>query len=137
MRGRNKTNEEFIAESRAIHGDRYDYSHVVYVQSGKKVEIVCPIHGSFLKTPVGHLRGCGCNNCAPKEKAAKVCDKCNVEKPIDLFLRKGKYHRNTCKECVRGHITSKVCNKCCVEKSVSEFGKTKESADGYRYYCNE
>jgi len=137
MMGRNKTTEEFIAESRAIHGDRYDYSHVVYVQSGKKVEIVCPIHGSFLKTPVGHLRGRGCNECKPKEKAAKVCDKCNIEKPIDLFLRKGKYYRNTCKECVRGHITSKVCNKCRVEKSVLEFGKIEDSADGYRYYCNE
>ena len=151
MIGIRKTTEEFISEARAIHGDRYDYSLVDYVQSGKKVVIICPTHGQFLKTPVGHLRGCGCNKCVVKEESLRVCGQCGVEKTINDFFRKGKHHRKICKECVRNgehtiktckdgvrvHLVSKTCVKCGAEKSVSEFGRIKDSKDGYRYYCNE
>jgi len=68
---------------------------------------------------------------------SRACDQCREEKPIDAFHRKGKFHLRVCKECTRGHIESKVCSKCHVEKNVSEFGKTEDSRDGYRYYCNE
>lgn len=44
-----KTTEQFIEEARAIHGDKYDYSKVEYVNSRTKVCIICPIHGEFFK----------------------------------------------------------------------------------------
>ena len=40
-----KTNEEWIAESRAVHGDKYDYSLSKYVKAKSEVKIICPIHG--------------------------------------------------------------------------------------------
>lgn len=55
--------EEFIAKARAIHGDKYDYSKVEYVNTYTKVVIVCPIHGEFEQIPSNHLRGKGCNLC--------------------------------------------------------------------------
>lgn len=64
MGGRRKyTKEEFIEKARAVHGDKYDYSKVVYVHSDKKVKIICPIHGEFKQTPKSHLYGRGCPEC--------------------------------------------------------------------------
>lgn len=57
------TTDSFIAEARAKHGDRYDYSKVNYVNSATKVCIICPEHGEFLQSPSGHLGGNGCPKC--------------------------------------------------------------------------
>lgn len=59
-----KTLDECIRDFRKVHGDKYDYSKVVYETSKEKVEIVCPIHGSFYQTPNKHLNGRGCPHCA-------------------------------------------------------------------------
>ena len=61
----NKTTEQFIEEARKVHGDKYDYSKVNYINSGTKVCIICPKHGKFLQTPNSHLNGMqGCAKCA-------------------------------------------------------------------------
>ena len=57
------TTEEFIAKAKAIHGEKYDYSKVMYVKNDEKVIIICPKHGEFLQTPMTHLRGNGCQKC--------------------------------------------------------------------------
>jgi superfamily II DNA or RNA helicase len=62
------TTEEFIAKAKAVHGDKFDYSKVKYVNSETKVTIVCPIHGEFEQTPVSHLSGNGCSLCSRKKK---------------------------------------------------------------------
>ena len=59
--------EDFIAKARAIHGGRYDYTKVEYTRSSRKVEIICPQHGSFMVSPNSHLsRKTGCPKCAGK-----------------------------------------------------------------------
>jgi glutaredoxin len=60
------TTQEFIDLAKAAHGDRYDYSNVDYLNSKKKVEIICKEHGSFWQLPQGHIRGhkSGCRKCA-------------------------------------------------------------------------
>lgn len=58
-----KTTDEFIAEAKTVHGDRYDYNKVVYDNAMKKVEIVCREHGSFWQVAISHLRGRGCFHC--------------------------------------------------------------------------
>jgi hypothetical protein len=47
MRKQNDTKEIFIKKVIKVHGDRYDYSEVEYVNSQTKVCIICPIHGKF------------------------------------------------------------------------------------------
>jgi len=60
-----KSKEQFIEEARKVHGDKYDYSKVKYINSNTKVKIICPIHGEFEQSPVSHLHGGhGCPNCA-------------------------------------------------------------------------
>ena len=58
------TTEEFIQKAKAVHGDKYDYSKVEYVNSKTKVCIICPEHGEFLQTPEKHLIGRGCPACS-------------------------------------------------------------------------
>lgn len=61
--GRNKTTEDFITDAREIHGDKYDYSKVEYVNGKQEVCIICPEHGEFWQIPKLHLNGAGCPIC--------------------------------------------------------------------------
>ena len=60
------TTEEFIKRAREVHGDRYDYSKVEYVNNQTKVCIICKEHGEFWQAPYTHLNGHGCPKCAYK-----------------------------------------------------------------------
>lgn len=60
-----KTTEQFIEEARQVHGDKYDYSKVVYNNCDEKVEIICKKHGVFYQSPYNHCRKKqGCPKCA-------------------------------------------------------------------------
>lgn len=67
-----KTTEEFIREANFIHNNSYDYSRVNYVNAKTKVEIICPKHGIFLKTPNMHLCGEGCPICKQSSYEVKM-----------------------------------------------------------------
>lgn len=58
-----KTTKVVIDEFVEVHGNKYDYSKVQYINALKKVEIICPIHGIFQQTPVFHKTGVGCPKC--------------------------------------------------------------------------
>ena len=61
-RGRVQT-EDIIKRARIVHGDKYDYSESEYNGFHTKMEIICPIHGSFWQEPSNHLNGNGCPKC--------------------------------------------------------------------------
>lgn len=70
-----KTTEEFIKKAREIHGNKYDYSKVNYIQNKEKVCIICPEHGEFWQTPNKHLycqRGCPTCSGSSLEKIANT-----------------------------------------------------------------
>jgi len=61
------TTEEFITKAKVVHGDKYDYSKVVYTNSHTKVVIICLIHGDFEQRPVKHVNNSqGCPKCSKK-----------------------------------------------------------------------
>lgn len=60
--------EDFIAKAIKKHNGKYDYSRVDYVNCKEKVEIICPVHGSFWQTPDAHLRQ-GCKQCGIEKRA--------------------------------------------------------------------
>lgn len=64
------TKEDFITKSKEIHGSKYDYSKVNYVNSQTKVCIICPEHGEFWQKPNSHLNGCGCPKCGIKQSSS-------------------------------------------------------------------
>ena len=58
--------EPFIKRAKEIHGDKYDYSKVEYINAHTKVEIICLIdnHGAFMQPPTDHLyQKSGCPKC--------------------------------------------------------------------------
>lgn len=71
MRSRNKSlnkGASIIDEFKKAHGDRYDYSKVVYRGDKVKVKIVCPVHGEFEQSPSNHKQGFGCRLCGIKTR---------------------------------------------------------------------
>lgn len=56
--------ETFLERARNVHGTKYDYSNVNYLNQIKKVTIICPIHGAFNQEPQNHLTGSACPQCA-------------------------------------------------------------------------
>jgi len=71
---RSKSLEKFISEAKQVHGEKYDYSKVVYINNHTKVCIICPEHGEFWQTPNKHLLGSGCIKCS------KLKDKIRIDK---------------------------------------------------------
>jgi very-short-patch-repair endonuclease len=57
------TTKEFTEKAKIVHGNKYDYSLVNYKNQKSKVEIICPIHGSFKQQANAHLNGQGCPGC--------------------------------------------------------------------------
>jgi very-short-patch-repair endonuclease len=69
------TTDEFIERAKKVHGDKYDYSKVNYVNAHEPVSIICDKkdenddeHGPFTKTPKNHLSGSGCPKCSAEKK---------------------------------------------------------------------
>lgn len=60
----NYSQDRFIKDSASVHGNKYDYSRVNYVNAQSKVKIICPEHGLFEQRPVNHVRGIGCSKCS-------------------------------------------------------------------------
>jgi len=57
------TTEQFVSKAKEIHGDKYDYSLVDYINNNTKIKIICPEHGEFYQRPRGHLSGDKCKKC--------------------------------------------------------------------------
>jgi hypothetical protein len=62
---RTRSLEEFIYLSKSIHGDRYNYNSVNYINKRTKVDIYCNrCEKIFTQRPFQHLKGGGCKICA-------------------------------------------------------------------------
>jgi hypothetical protein len=68
--------DKVVADFRSIHGDLYDYSNVIYVNSQTKVRIICPKHGEFEQNIAYH-------------KSGRICPHCTGFK-VDDFTRKAR-----------------------------------------------
>ena len=127
----NDKNRIFEEKARKVHGDKYDYSKVEYVNSNTKVCIICPIHGEFLMRPINHLRGQGCPKCGRKSSSEKRKNGLNefIEKARKVHgdkydYSKVEYVNNKTKVCIicpihgefwqrpNDHLTGYGCNKC-------------------------
>lgn len=80
---RRLNNDSFIRKAKEIHGDKYDYSKVNYVNSKTKVCIICPEHGEFWMKPNDHLsRKYGCHKCGWEKEGL------NARKTTEEFIKK-------------------------------------------------
>lgn len=80
MRPNTSNTEEFILKAIKIHGNKYNYSLVNYINSRTKVDIICLKHGVFRQRSSQHLLGAGCKKCSTDNHRVK----------LDAFLEKCK-----------------------------------------------
>src|SRR5271166_6886945 len=76
---------DFLTKAKAVHGDTYDYSCVVYVNSKTCVEIYCKKHEYWFSIrPADHIRGQGCSLCGREKTTSKRT------KTIEDFIKDAK-----------------------------------------------
>lgn len=68
-RSKSLNSDLFILKAKNVHGDKYDYSKVIYCKNNIKVNIICKIHGEFAQKPEHHLRESDCPRCARKNNS--------------------------------------------------------------------
>ena len=150
------TTEEWIEKAKKIHGNKYDYSKVKYVNSRTKVRIICPIHGEFLQFPSYHLEGYGCKECANEKltlSQEEFIKKCREKHGDKYDYSKVKYVNSKTKviivcpkhgefsvtpnhfiKCENKHI--RECPKCAIEKRIraaEEIIKEAKEIHGDKY----
>lgn len=68
--------KKFLNDAILIHGDKYDYSQVDYINMHTKIKIICQKHGEFESEAFAHLKG-------------RVCPKCHLCPSCELWKTKG------------------------------------------------
>ena len=129
---RKNTLEEFVKKARKVHGDKYDYSKVEYINQKSKVCIVCPEHGEFWQAANNHLTGSGCKLCARPVYDTKSFIKGAKKVHGDKYdYSKVTYIDNTTKVCIicpehgefwqepYNHLQNHGCPKCKTAKIVA------------------
>ena len=84
-----RSSDEFVKKAREIHGGKYDYSKVNYINQTTKVSIICPEHGEFLQIPNSHLNGRGCPLCKTSHIEREINQLFNDELNINFVYQ---YH---------------------------------------------
>jgi UDP-2,3-diacylglucosamine pyrophosphatase LpxH len=148
---RSFTNEIFIKKAKEIHGDKYDYLEVNYIDSQTHVTIKCiTCNYTFETIPNNHLRGKGCKNCANKllgdnlrksqEQFIKECnEKHKDENGLPIYdyslVEYNSTHEKVkiiCQihgefeQCPSDHLSGKGCNECGILKRTINQTFTKE-----------
>jgi very-short-patch-repair endonuclease len=145
---------EFIQKSIKIHGDKYDYSNVIYgVNCYSKVIIICKIHGEFLQAPTDHLSGSGCSKCkiinianSKRSNTEEFKEKAKVIHEEIYDYSKVEYVNNTsniiiiCKthgeflQQPSNHLMGKGCSKCVGKnKTTNDFIEESIKIHGEKY----
>ena len=151
----------FINKSKQVHGDKYDYSKVEYINAYTKVCIICPEHGEFWQTPASHMKGYGCLRCGQIERKKKLVEINQKKYNTDTFIKdaikvhgykfdysKVEYVNATTKVCIicpehgefwqtpNMHLNaSQGCPKCAKNHSITqeEFIKRAKEKHGDKY----
>lgn len=149
-----KTKEDFINQSVKIFGEKYNYSHLEYINNNTKVKLICPIHGDFYVRPNDHLsKKVACNKCSnasiskSKNVAKTIVERFNKvhNKKYDYSLMNytGTDNKITIICPVHGeftqtphhHLTGTGCQKCgnVYKKTTEEFIQESKSIHGEKY----
>lgn len=143
------TKEEIIKLSNEVHGNKYDYSLVEYVNNWTKIKIICPEHGIFEQKPIGHInkkRGCNkCNGGVKLDKDEFISKSINIHKdkydyslveyinshtPVEIIC---KIH-GVFKQRPNSHLNGHGCSKCAYNiKNNNEFISTANKIHYNRY----
>ena len=148
-----KTTEQFVEKAKEKHGNKYDYSKVIYTKAIEDVTIICSLHGEFKQKASGHLTGHGCHICAinttrdtkiktteqvvsqakevhkDKYNYDKVNYKNNLEKITIICNTHGEF-----KQTASNHLQGQGCPKCAnIYKTTEQFIKEANALHNNKY----
>lgn len=132
------TKTTFIVKARKIHGNKYNYSLVKYINWKTKVIIVCKTHGQFKQIPTSHLQGSGCPSCCTKFvkaplttagfiKKAKIIHGNKYDYSLTVYKRANINVTIICKkhgkfkQTPNNHLSGKGCSSCWLHNSKKEI----------------
>jgi hypothetical protein len=133
-----KTTNEFIINAKKIHGNKYDYSLVNYINNEINIKIICPTHGEFLQRPSNHLSGKGCKYCKDDKRRLNIDDilkKCNDKFNNKYVYDLSEYKNNNIKikiicpihgefhQGIKDHLNGDGCPYCSGKKMNTELFK--------------
>ena len=155
---RRKTTSQFVEDAQKVHGDRFDYSEVEYVNTHKPVRIKCRQCGVvFMQEPASHLAGHGCPNCGKQQLKRRMSQEAFIEKCRAVHGNQYDYNRTEYRDlrskvlivCPRhgefweraqSHILGNGCPKCKREKHIERITELQrqlalaaESGQGNKY----
>ena len=142
----NEKTKLFIEKAIKIHGDKYDYSKVVYTNNSTKIIIICKEHDEFLQQPNNHLMGKNCKKCSMENIKLKLRSNTKefIKKSITIHgdkydYLKCEYIDNStniiiiCKnhgeflQTPSSHLSGRGCIKCgSIQSSIKQTSNTEE-----------
>lgn len=135
----NSLAQQFVTQSKKIHGDRYNYSAINYVNRRTPVIIICGEHGEFKQEPRRHLEGKGCQKCGVIK-----CKK-SLSRSVDQFIElcvekhgnrydysKVEYVNDTTKVIIICPKHGKFVQRPSTHLSIEKAGDCPQCADGNR-----
>nr|DAT67966.1 MAG TPA: endonuclease-like protein [Caudoviricetes sp.] len=155
-RNRSITLEKFLEKAKLVHGDKYDYSKSKVENYKTKIEIICPLHGSFFQTPNNHLGGKGCKECGMISTLNHIQENC-LSNTEDFIQKSKELHLDTfdyskvdyinnhtqvkiiCKihgeflQLPHNHLVGKGCRECGIQKAGHYTGTSKLEEDFVNY----
>jgi hypothetical protein len=66
--------ETFLTKARSVHGDRYSYDSVEWINTTVNISITCYKHGMFNQRPSLHVKGHKCPECFREERQQRSYD---------------------------------------------------------------
>ena len=128
------TQQEFIQKAKLVHGDKYNYSKILYINARTKIEIICKLHESFFQTPNNHLQDHGCPKCSGNliSNTYEFIQKANLIHDNFYNYSKTNYINSQTKVCIlchehgnfyqtpNAHLNGKGCAKC-YSKTLNDF----------------
>jgi very-short-patch-repair endonuclease len=147
------TKEEFIEKAIKIHGSKFDFSDIEYINSKTHIDVLCTVHGIFKSMPNYILSGRGCPICGIKSRSLKL--RSNTEEFINSaneihnniynydevnYEGAGKKVKIKCsihglfEQTPREHLQGSDCYKCgIIKRSLSK----KMSLNEFKKQCNK
>jgi hypothetical protein len=85
-----KTLDDYIDKFMSLHGDKYDYSNVIWEGGSKLIKLKCDKHGVFNIYPYDHVNGRGCPKCSNSNYSKISIDWFNyLQIKYNIFIQNG------------------------------------------------
>jgi hypothetical protein len=65
------TEQELITKLKLVHGEKYNYDKIGFIDRKTKINVICPKHGSWKVSIDNHLRKRGCPKCHDDETSKR------------------------------------------------------------------